>query len=395
MAQSKRGVIFSVTESGLTPLTESPYDSEADLQKLLADHPDLLAGDQIDTDAPRRWVLVAREAGVPAEEGGSDRWYLDHLFLDQDGIPTLVEVKRSTDTRIRREVVAQMLDYAANSVVNWPVPRMQQMLEDTCGERDQDSSKVLLALLQREERPGESVEQAIADYWQQVKTNLYAGRVRMIFVADDIPKELRRIVEFLNGQMGQAQVLAVEVRQFVGQGSKTLVPQVIGQTSQSEQRKRPARGAERVWDRPALIEAIRTAEGAGPVAASVAERFIDWVERRGLPADFGSGSYIPIIEGGGVRYFPFHIRASGILQLRLHGHYAAGKPAFQSNAVRLELIKRLNGIGAGSIRPDVFDGMASIPLTALAEGDRLERFFNVFDWTIETVRSAAPRAGEG
>ena len=28
--------------------------------------------------------------------------------------PTLVEVKRSSDTRIRREVVGQMLDYAAN-----------------------------------------------------------------------------------------------------------------------------------------------------------------------------------------------------------------------------------------------------------------------------------------
>lgn len=41
---------------------------------------------------------------------------LDLFLLDQDGIPTLVEVKRSSDTRTRREVVAQMLDYAANLV---------------------------------------------------------------------------------------------------------------------------------------------------------------------------------------------------------------------------------------------------------------------------------------
>jgi hypothetical protein len=32
-------------------------------------------------------------------------------------VPTLLEVKRSSDTRIRREVVGQMLDYAANGVV--------------------------------------------------------------------------------------------------------------------------------------------------------------------------------------------------------------------------------------------------------------------------------------
>jgi len=29
-------------------------------------------------------------------------WALDHLLLDQDAIPTLVEVKRSSDTRIRK-----------------------------------------------------------------------------------------------------------------------------------------------------------------------------------------------------------------------------------------------------------------------------------------------------
>jgi hypothetical protein len=31
--------------------------------------------------------------------------------LDQDAVPTLVEVKRSSDTRIRREVMGQMSDY--------------------------------------------------------------------------------------------------------------------------------------------------------------------------------------------------------------------------------------------------------------------------------------------
>lgn len=36
-----------------------------------------------------------------AEEGGGDRWSLDHLFVDQDGIPTLVEVKRGTAIQIR------------------------------------------------------------------------------------------------------------------------------------------------------------------------------------------------------------------------------------------------------------------------------------------------------
>ena len=102
------------------------------MQKLLADHPDLLAGDQIDADEPRRWLLVTREMAVPGEQDGAGRWSLDHLFLDQDAIPMLIEVKRSTDTRIRREVIGQMLDYAANAVAYWPVEEIKARFEGRC-----------------------------------------------------------------------------------------------------------------------------------------------------------------------------------------------------------------------------------------------------------------------
>ena len=54
-------------ESKLIAMEESPYDSETLLQKLLADHPDLLAGDQINDEEPRRWLLVTCEMSVPSE----------------------------------------------------------------------------------------------------------------------------------------------------------------------------------------------------------------------------------------------------------------------------------------------------------------------------------------
>src|SRR4051812_33234305 len=97
-----------------------------------------MAGDQFDPASPRRWLLVTREMSIPSEEGGFSRWSLDHLFLDQDAIPTLVEVKRSTDTRIRREVVGQMLDYAANAVVYWPIETIRARFEVRCTARGQD-----------------------------------------------------------------------------------------------------------------------------------------------------------------------------------------------------------------------------------------------------------------
>ena len=94
--------MFLIHDNGdLIEMRESPYDSEAVLQRLVAQYPNLLAGDQINDEEPRRWLLVTREMAVPGEQDGAGRWSLDHLFLDQDAIPTLVEVKRSTDTRIR------------------------------------------------------------------------------------------------------------------------------------------------------------------------------------------------------------------------------------------------------------------------------------------------------
>jgi hypothetical protein len=73
--------------------------------------------------------------------------------------------------------------------------------------------------------------------WQQVKTSLQAGKIRMLFVAERIPPELRRIVEFLNQQMDPAEMLALELRQFVGEGLRTIVPQVYGQTEEARGRK--------------------------------------------------------------------------------------------------------------------------------------------------------------
>jgi hypothetical protein len=89
------GSIYLLDGDGrLEPMSEQSYDSESLLQELLAKYPDLLAGEQMNPDSPRRWLLIRREAGIPDADGAGNRWAVDHLFLDQDAVPTLVEVKR-------------------------------------------------------------------------------------------------------------------------------------------------------------------------------------------------------------------------------------------------------------------------------------------------------------
>ncbi|HAF15023.1 MAG TPA: hypothetical protein DCK93_20595 [Blastocatellia bacterium] len=133
---------------------------------------------------------------MPSEEGGAGRWAIDHLFLDQDAIPTIVEVKRSTDTRIRREVVGQMLDYAANAVAHWPVSQMRERFTANCKSSGLDPEEKLREFLEEEMEPEE--------FWQKAERNLKERRLRLLFVADKIPSELQSIVEFLNEQMGES-----------------------------------------------------------------------------------------------------------------------------------------------------------------------------------------------
>ena len=137
-----------------------------------------MAGDQIDATHPRRFVLIDREYPIASAAAEGGRWSLDHLFLDQDGVPTLVEVKRGSDTRIRREVVGQMMDYAANAVAYWPMEVIRDRFVDRCNSRGQVPEEAL--------RQEFGVEVDWEAYWADVRANLQAGRVRLLFVADRI-----------------------------------------------------------------------------------------------------------------------------------------------------------------------------------------------------------------
>ena len=219
----------------LVPLEESEYVSEDALQDLLAKYPDLLPGDQIEPDDPCRWMLVTREMPVPDVADGAGRWSLDHLFLDQFGIPTFVECKRATDTRTRREVVVQMLDYAANGVQYWSVDQIKAQAEKTaeqaCATLEDQVSKLL----------GADKDQDA--YWSVVEGNLAGRRIRLIFVTDSTPSELRRLVEFLNEEMENVRVLAIELKQYQsakGDHPPAIAPRVIGLT-EAARRPQPTR----------------------------------------------------------------------------------------------------------------------------------------------------------
>lgn len=218
--------IYTMGEQGqLEPLEEQPFKAEDDLQKLIAEHPELLDGEQMRPDDPRRWMLITREKGISDTSGTSARWATDHLIIDQDAVPTLAEVKRGSNTEIRRTVVGQLLEYAAHAAQTWSAEELRQTFEESANARGIDPGDQLRILLQTDDEPDAD------DFWVKVATNLAARRLRLLFVADEIPDELARVTEFLNEQMPNIEVLAVEIKQFQGASAQALVPRVIGRTA--------------------------------------------------------------------------------------------------------------------------------------------------------------------
>jgi hypothetical protein len=372
------GVFVLKDRETLVEMRPGHFASEDDFQRLLASFPALLSGDQIDTKQPRRWVLVKREKNIPSKEGGSGRWSVDHLFIDQDAIPTLVEVKRQTDTRIRREVVGQMLEYAANSVVYWPVADLRRDFEAVCLSKGDDPTERLASALALPDLDSDA-------FWSQVGDNLSSGKIRMLFVADRIPPELKRIVEFLNVQMSPAEVLAVELRQYVGEGLKTLVPIVFGQTEAAQSRKAVRSGPEIAWDREKILATID--ERFGSAQARAASRLADWMQENASRVWYGKGTEGTMRAAfaiGNEEITPFILRTDGRLrvafQLMLKGHFAEEAP-------RRELQRRLNEIPGVSIGDDDLTKRPGILLSTLVD-ERTGRLINVLDWFLNEVRAA-------
>lgn len=373
------GTFLIQPDGRLVEMQEQPYDSENLLQELLAKYPNLLAGEQIDDLTPRRWLLICREAPIPSEENGSNRWSVDHLFLDQDAIPTLVEVKQSSNTDVRRKVVGQMLDYAANAVVYWPVDDIKRMFVRTCEDQGLDPDSTLEEFLGGSEDPEE--------FWEKVGDNLQKGQIRLLFVADTIPAELRRIVEFLNYQMSEAEVLAIEIKQYTGEGLRLLVPRVIGKTESARSKKDTTTARVRRWDEESFFKALESERGKDE--ADIARRILESIRDKLPRILWGEGrlhgSCSPVLDHNGITYNPIAIWTDGTIVVQFQR--LSSKPPFDKVEKRLEFLEKLNRNPGISIPTEKISLQPSFPLAALRDDSAFEQFIEALDWVVHEIRN--------
>jgi hypothetical protein len=359
-----QGMIYMVDGTGLRRMSPSAPESEDRMQSLVASYPELIS------DGDGELLLIRRELAVSDGEDAG-RWSLDHLFVTREAIPVLVELKRAVDTRLRREVVGQMLDYAANAGAHWRAGSMAESFGKTAG----DAAETVLSNFIGDKDP--------QVFWEQAESNLQSGKIKLVFVADAIPRELARIVEFLNDQM-RAEVRAVELQWFAGEGITTLAPRVIGETERTAAAKRDGlqpRMEVSQWIDERIVR-------HGPETVTGVQRLTEIVRRAGgdvfIPLTRGSIMYWFTAEES-KKLYPVGVYPSGMVVLRLG--YLKNRPAFSEESARRRLYDDLVTL-VGPLHTTSLSGEPGFRASLLADEAVAERFTHYLENVIEQGRGS-------
>lgn len=272
-----------------------------------------------------------------------------------------------------------MLDYAANCRTYWSIDMLQASFEKTCALANRLSDEVLSDIL----KPG----QTPADFWDRVKTNLEADRIGLLFVADSIPTELKRIVEFLNRQMNPAEVLAIELRQYSdGVGTRTIVPMVYGQTQDAVSRK-AASGHRLAWNRETFLESLKENENVTDEQFNFALQIVAWMEKNGRRLLFGSGqggSVAPDLRHQGIDFRPIYLSTDG----RLYFQFGSweGRPVFGPLPARGELVRRFGAVNEANFDETTVKRFPSLSLRRiLRDPNGPSKVFDALNWMDECI----------
>lgn len=188
-------------------VSKERFTDESELQGYLRKYPDLIPLEEIMDDAPRL-VCIGEEVETP---GG----FIDLLFIDENGILTIVETKLARNPEVRRKVIGQIMEYASH-VSNWTVDEVYGLAKDFLGRH--------LEEVMRESWGDFSTDRFRGSIVDKLKT----GEIRLVIAVDEIVETLRTTVTFLN-KNSKFDILLLEITSFNdAENRKIFVPSIFG-----------------------------------------------------------------------------------------------------------------------------------------------------------------------
>jgi len=200
--------ILLIEGGNIKALDKVKFTEEAKLQDYLEKYPSLIPLGEI-VEGASGLLCIGREVGVPSGA-------IDLLFIDKDGLLTVVETKLAKSPEARRTVIGQIIEYAsyiskwtADDVYRVANSYLKSNLDEIMGKRSEE-------------------EFLAEDFKLKVEENLKNGKIRLIIAADELVEPMRATVTFLN-ENSNFDILLLQVSNFEESKSRTvLIPSLFG-----------------------------------------------------------------------------------------------------------------------------------------------------------------------
>lgn len=301
--------VFKLDGDKLHSLSSHPFKDgllgttlEDALQSLIEKHPQLLPGQEIDpvSGNPLCFMILCREMPI---EGKS----LDLLLVDNYGILTLIETKLIQNPESHREVVGQILEYAANAVKYLNVGMIREKAVEFWSKKGKALDKCIT------EAFSEYDSGKIEDFWDVVEKNLQEGNIRLIIASDKLHPVVRRIIEYLNSEMKMAEVLGLEVSCYGEEPNLVLVPRIVGQTQRTAGKSITKSSKRQKWDETMFFEDIKK-YNMNDIQVNAIKALYNFSKETADEISWGTGS----VEGS------FNPKFSKIMQRSLYTVWSSG-----------------------------------------------------------------------
>ncbi len=298
-----------VQDSGGVRALEEGFASEEELQTFLKENADLMPLEEIELGTPPL-LCIGCEVGVAS---GAQ----DILYIDQNGLLTVVETKLRKNPEARREVVGQILEYAAQ-MSSWNAADVERQAQRFfAGKNCPESYRgvTLETALQGFLQGHQMVQQfSYEEFLQLVQTNIDRGHFRLVIAIDEPPDPLLLTVEFVNRFSERFEMYLIQLKRFRdnAKNQNIFVPALFGRVA-SVQKKR-AQGVP--WDRDRFLAQV---DVKAPQRKSVLMDLIAFAELEhsvawGRGASIGSFQFViqsPNLPSGRASIPAFFVMANG------------------------------------------------------------------------------------
>ena len=184
------------------------FTEEGKLQDYLEEYPSLIPLADI-VEGASDLLCIGREVG--AGPGA-----IDLLFIDKDGLLTVVETKLAKNPEARRTVIGQIIEYASY-ISQWSADDVYRIANEYL---NSNLDEVIQKMSE-----GEFSDE---DFMSKVGQNLKDGKMRLIIAVDELIEPLRATVTFLN-RNSTFDILLLQVSSFEeSKIKKVLIPSLFG-----------------------------------------------------------------------------------------------------------------------------------------------------------------------